>query len=472
MKQPRPARLHPCAFYGLAGEIVRIIEPESEADPAALLVQILVAFGNCAGRTAHFSVEADRHYPNLNAVMVGATSKGRKGTSWGHVKRLFETVDELWTANSIQHGLSSGEGLIWAVRDSGSNDNAVDDKRLLVLESEFANVLRVMGRQGNVLSAVLRQAWDSGDLRILTRNDPARATGAHISVIGHITAEELRRNLTRTEVANGFANRFLWVDTNRSKCLPEGGRVDPDSFLSSISSLREALDYAQSAGEIRRNENAGRLWNSVYEDLSSGSPGLFGAITSRAEAQVMRLALVYALLDQSYVIAIEHLRAALAVWRYCEGSARRIFGASTGNKTADAIIEALKDADRNSLTKTEITNFFNRNKTAEEIDSALQLLDEHRRLKSRSECSRGRTAIRYFLVEHYDYELNEVSIKAEQDGHSQANEGNELNEKSLTLEGITPDMRHRLLEHGERNENIDAMSPGEARALLEYFDSF
>lgn len=471
MKQLHPPRLHPAAFHGLAGEIVRIIEPHSEADPAALLVQILVAFGNCAGRTAHFSVEADRHYPNLNAVMVGATSKGRKGTSWGHVKRLFETVDELWTANSIQHGLSSGEGLIWAVRDSGSNDNAVDDKRLLVLESEFATVLRAMGRQGNVLSAVLRQAWDSGDLRILTRNDPARATGAHISVIGHITAEELRRNLTRTEVANGFANRFLWVDTNRSKCLPEGGRLDPNSFLSFISSLREALDYAQSAGEITRNDAAGRLWNSVYEDLSSGSPGLFGAITSRAEAQVMRLALVYALLDRSKTIAIEHLRAALAVWRYCEASARRIFGATTGNKTADAIIEALKAAD-NGLTKTEITNFFNRNKTAEEIDSALQVLEEHRRIKSRSECSRGRKAIRYFLVEHYDYELNEISIKAEQNGHSQANEENEVNEKSLTIEGITPDMRKRLLEHGERNENIDAMSPSEARALLEYFDSF
>jgi hypothetical protein len=466
-----PLKAPPSAFYGLAGDIVRIIEPSSEADPVALLLQILVAFGNCAGRTAHFSVEADQHYPNLNAVMVGATSKARKGTSWGHVKRLFGTVDELWTSNSIQHGLSSGEGLIWAVRDSGSNDNGVDDKRLLVLESEFATVLRVMGRQGNVLSAVLRQAWDSGDLRILTRNDPARATGAHISVIGHITVEELRRNLTRTEVANGFANRFLWVDTNRSKCLPEGGRLDPDSFLSSISSLREALDYAQSTGEITRDDEAGRLWNSVYEDLSSGSPGLFGAVTSRAEAQVMRLALVYALLDQAKMIAIEHLRAALAVWRYCEASARRIFGASTGNKTADAIIEALKQADRSGITKTEITNFFNRNKSAEEIDSALQLLEEHRRIKSCSERSDGRTAMRYFLVEDYDYEFNEVSSHAEQNGHSQANEENELNEKSLTTV-ITPEMRRRLREYGETDEEIDAMKPAESRALLEYFASF
>src|ERR1700752_454987 len=238
MTPPHPLRVGACAFFGPAGDIVRIIEPHSEADPAALLVQVLVAFGNCAGRAAHFSVEADRHYPNLNAVLVGATSKGRKGTSWGHVKRLFETIDASWSDERIQHGLSSGEGLICAVRDVVPNHNDIDDKRLLVLESEFATVLRAMVRQGNVLSAVLRQAWDSGDLRILTRNDPVKATGAHISVMGHITAEELKRNLTRTEVANGFANRFLWVETNRSKCLPEGGRLDPNSFFLSISFIR------------------------------------------------------------------------------------------------------------------------------------------------------------------------------------------------------------------------------------------
>jgi hypothetical protein len=467
-----PPQLAAAAFYGLAGQIVRIIEPNSEADPAALLVQLLAAFGNCAGRAAHFSVEADHHYPNLNAVLVGATSKGRKGTSWAHVKRLFETVDEQWIDSCIQHGLSSGEGLIWAVRDIGPNHDGIDDKRLLILESEFATVLRAMVRQGNVLSAVLRQAWDSGDLRILTRNDPVKATRAHVSLIGHITAEELKRNLTRTEVANGFANRFLWVETNRSKCLPEGGRLDSDSFRSSISLLREALHFAQSTDEMRRNDAASRLWHSIYEDLSSGSPGLFGAVTSRAEAQVMRIGLVYALLDQSNTIAVEHLRAALAVWRYCEASARRIFGASTGNETADAIVAALKEANRNGLTKTEITNVFKRNKTAKAIDAALQLLDEHRRLKSRSEHSGGRTAIRYFLVEVYDYELNEGTSQAEQNGRDEANEENELNEESLNTELITADMRPRLRQYGETDADIDAMKPSEARALLEYFESF
>ena len=157
--------------------------------------------------------------------------------------------------------------------------------------------------------------------------------------------------------------------------------------------------------------------------------------------------------------------------RYCEGSVRRTFGATTGNKTADSIVEALRKADRKGLTKTEITNSFNRNKTAEEIDSALKLLDQHRRIKSRSEHSGGRTAIRYFLVESYDYKFNEVSTHPERNGHGESNEQNEINEECLTNYVITPDMRRRLREYGETDEDIDALKPAEARSLLTYFDS-
>src|SRR6516162_3819665 len=71
------------AYYGLAGECVRIIQPHSEADPVALLAQILIMFGSAAGRGPHFVAEADCHYTNLFGCFVGATAKGRKGTSYG-----------------------------------------------------------------------------------------------------------------------------------------------------------------------------------------------------------------------------------------------------------------------------------------------------------------------------------------------------------------------------------------------------
>ncbi len=205
-----PEPLSEDAYHGLAGKIVRLIEPHSEADPAAILVQLLTAFGSIIGRGPHWMVEGDLHTTNLFTVMVGDTSKGRKGTSWGRVRQLFALLDDGWVDQCIQSGLSSGEGLIWAVRDpvdkqgkQGKGDNfgfegvmedaGIDDKRLLVIEPEFASTLRVLSREGNTLSPVIRQAWDQGNLRSMTKNSPACATGALISIIGHVTADELRR---------------------------------------------------------------------------------------------------------------------------------------------------------------------------------------------------------------------------------------------------------------------------------------
>src|SRR5436309_1951663 len=77
-----PEPLTETAFYGLAGDIVRRIEPHTEADRAALLFQLLAALGNIIGRSAYMIADGARHYLNLFVLLVGLTSKSRKGTSW------------------------------------------------------------------------------------------------------------------------------------------------------------------------------------------------------------------------------------------------------------------------------------------------------------------------------------------------------------------------------------------------------
>ncbi len=377
------------AFYGLTGEFVRLVEPHTESDPAALLLQFLIGFGNLIGKGAYSNVEADTHCCNLFGVAVGETAKGRKGTSWGQVKLPLIKVDPDWRGR-VRSGLSSGEGLIFQVRDpivkkvahkkNGQTfyeDEVVDpgeyDKRLLVLESEFANVLRQIERQGNILSSVARDAWDTGDLATLTKNNPTKATGAHVSVIGHITKDELNRYLTRTEAGNGFGNRILWFCVQRSKVLPEGGRLTEVDFTAFLRRLREAILFAQCAGEVTRTPEARSLWAKVYPDLSDGKPGMVGALTSRAEAQVLRLSMIYALLDGETWVRGPHLLAALAVWDYCETSVKYIFGEALGDPVADTILEALKVA-RDGLTRTEIYNLFGRHQRSENIQHAISEL--------------------------------------------------------------------------------------------------
>ncbi len=371
-----PKPLADAAFHGLAGDVVKTIEPHTESDPVALLLQFLAFFGSCVDRAAYYLVEGDKHFANMFFVMVGKTSKARKGTSQGRIKQLFDKLVDSFCHNCIQSGLSSGEGLIHAVRDENGDDLGVSDKRCLVLESEFAGLLRVMQREGNIISRVVRDAWDRGNLQVLTKKNETRATGAHISIIGHITKDELRRYLDRTETANGFANRFVYAAVKRSKCLPHGGNLPEDQLNQLAKRLAKAIDHAKHLRRVTMDDDAMQVWEEVYPDLSEGQPGMYGAVTGRAEAQVIRLALIYALLDERNTISTCHLRAALAIWDYAADSAKYIFGEATGDPVLDAILDGLKNSP-DGLSRTEISRLF---KGHQKADRITRILDELRQL--------------------------------------------------------------------------------------------
>src|SRR6516165_1517110 len=102
------------AFHGLPGAIVAKIAPHTEADPVAILTQLLVACGALIGRGAHFQVEATVHHPHEFVILMGDSAKARKGSSFDHVTRLLAEADPAFPSR-LTTGLSSGEGLIWAV---------------------------------------------------------------------------------------------------------------------------------------------------------------------------------------------------------------------------------------------------------------------------------------------------------------------------------------------------------------------
>lgn len=359
------------ALCGLPGEIVRTIEPYSEADPVAILVNVLVMFGNVIGRGPFFRVEETPHYSNFYAVITGVTAKGRKGTSMSTPKKLFTAVDPTWVNDKITSGLSSGEGLIYAVRDygfdasSGRNTPAITDKRILVVEEEFAQPLKTMKREGNILSPVLRDGWDGKNLHPLTKTDPIVASNPHISIIGHITEEELLRYLTQTEMGNGFANRFIWLYAKRSKLIPNPTGVPQEKLDHLSESLRIAVNEARTIVEMRRDEAAEIMWADIYQHLSEGERGLAGAVTSRAEAQVLRLSMLYALMNRSAVIKLDHLHAALALWEYSKKSVSLIFEDQVGDENVDFIRRVLRAMGK--LSVTHIHSLLGRNARKEEI---------------------------------------------------------------------------------------------------------
>lgn len=366
-----PKPLGKDAMCGPLGDIIHSIEPHTEADPAAILFQTLAAFGNLVGPSPHFSVGADKHSARLFVTLVGRSSRARKGTSHGYVFSLLRHADKQWARDCVQTGLASGEGLVEAVAKSVES---VQDKRLYIVESEWSSDLRVMMRFTNTLSPVVRNAWDGRPLQVLTRDAPLRVTDAHISIVAHITQDDLERYLGQTELFNGFANRFLWACVERSKLLPDGGQIASKVISSLAQQLKESFEFSKGLKEVGLSTNAKHLWRKEYARLTRDVPGLVGAVTSRAEAQVRRIALIYALIDQSRTVRTKHLRAALEAWRYCTDSALYIFGGRESESAEDKILAALILAEE-GLTRTQINDMLHHHKSKSDISRVLQDLN-------------------------------------------------------------------------------------------------
>ena len=360
--------LEDAALHGLAGRVVRTLAPESEADPAGLLLSFLVGFGNLTGLRPHAVAGSAPHPARLYVVLVGDSSRARKGTSWAEASRPLATAVADWREHCEVSGLSSGEGLISEVRDDDDRNLGLPDhlaKARLVYEPEFARVLKVTAREGNILSTVLRDAWDGRPLRTLTRRDALKASGAHLSILAHITAEELRRYLTETDMASGFANRFLFCMVRRSRLLPNGGNLDPAALDDLARQVEQATTTALDLGILHRTAEADAAWADAYKRWAEEAPGgLAGALVARPEAQTLRLSVCYATLDGSPVIDIEHVQAALAVWRYSEASALYLFGDALGDPIADRLLEAICQAGDDGLDSTGQSAVFGRHVSA------------------------------------------------------------------------------------------------------------
>jgi hypothetical protein len=346
------------ALHGLFGEIIRA---------AAVLLSALTYAGAIFGSGCYVAVGETNQPPRLYVAIVGASSRARKGTSFGPVKRIFQLAETLALQSMVNvvHGpLSSGEGIVYAVRDPSDAldkdtglpiDAGVVDKRLFVLEGEFGAPLKAIQRDGNTLSAILRMAWDDGHIAPLTKSNRIKATGAHLCVVGHITRNELMILLQGSDIWNGLANRILWTCGRRQKLVPFPQPM-PENIVNELAGkIAKALSRAKGRERVYSSEATRQLWTSIYPALTQDKPGVLDAVTARAEAQVTRLALIYALMDNSAMIEPIHLRAALAVWSYCEQSARFIFGDSETDPDVNKILLALTEGDK---TQTELNNLF------------------------------------------------------------------------------------------------------------------
>jgi hypothetical protein len=174
--------------------------------------------------------------------------------------------------------------------------------------------------------------------------------------------------------------------------LPEGGDPDPLAATGLDRLLAAALHQARTTGQVQLDRDARELWHHAYRQLAAQpSDGIVAQITARAEAHIIRLALIYTLTDGQSQIATAHLTAALALHDYAARSATWALTGATGDPLAEQIHDALQHHP-GGLTRSQISQTLNHNQPAGQIEHALHALHAAGRVTSTQIPTGGRPA--------------------------------------------------------------------------------
>lgn len=392
---PKPMR--PEAFYGGIGDFVNELAPTTEADVQGIMLSTLIGIGNIMGRgneqkRGPFIFGGGYHFANNFGLLVGESAAARKGTCWTIVQLALKHIDPDWVKTRIKTNLSTGEGLIQMVQDdvyvtkidkqTGDRTEeivapGVEDKRLMIWAAEFASILQAMARPGVTLPSTIREAWDGGDLSNNNKTSPAIATSPHISIMAAITKQELMTLLKdTTNVVNGFANRILWCLVRKARDLSDGGTLPLQSDITDYLNNQVIWADKHGATQIFRDPSCHAYWDKLYTSFDSETYGIHQHVTSRGIQHIIRLSLIYALMDHSLKIKEPHIRAAKAVWDYCSDSARIIFGESTGDPLADRILDEIEYAGDDGLSRTDLIEKMKKTYGLYDIKSAITLLED------------------------------------------------------------------------------------------------
>jgi putative DNA primase/helicase len=213
-----PPSMPPEGFPGILCDVVNAACASSEAHPVAVAANFIAWFACCIGRGPFQRIGDAVIHARPYMLICGKSGKARKGTAENTAREIYRRADvmlrqQLGNKDVLRFhagGMSTGEGIAWAIRDAREaddkgkgGDDGIHDKRLVVIEPEFANVLAQVKRDGNTLSPVVRNLWDGRDIEPMTKTAQTKASRPHVVIVGHITGFELREKSTENDAVKG-----------------------------------------------------------------------------------------------------------------------------------------------------------------------------------------------------------------------------------------------------------------------------
>lgn len=389
---------HRACLYGLVGEVACAGSSGTETNPYAIAANFMTYLSCAIGRGVYLPIGNTWHHPRFFSLHIGRSGRGRKGDALQLVLRIDQSLRELDERIAPQihrGGLSSREGLVALVHDGYRQGKqeipAIDDKRLWVVETEFANVLHQGRREGNTLSAALRDCWDGVSLKPATKSNRLYASYPHICLSGAISPSELTGMMTTRELTNGFANRFLMIWAERLQILPfpkETPQATADALTRKVFEILQFVgaDRYDQRDHLRMELSAQAQWRyaqlyrgELNEDLGNE---LVSSMLERRAPMLLRLAMLFALTDLKTRVDVPHIEAAMAWMRYATASVRYVFVSAADEAKLAQVIELSNRVlvflgERGKATRSEISaQCFRGRATKSQIDASLDHLLE------------------------------------------------------------------------------------------------
>ena len=396
-----PPRGKKSMLYGFVGEIALEAANGKEVNEYAAFMYLLTALSANFGRDIYLPIGDSYHHSRLFCLHLGRSAKGRKGETMKLVDRILEKATEIDIKNNhsneivcVTHkgGLSTREGLISLIHDginlgAKNEEPAINDKRMLVIESEFANVLHQSKRDGNTLSAAIRDLYDGRSVYPLIKTNKMGATDPHIAIWGNITPSELVELVSERELSNGSFNRYITIFAERYNLVSMPEPTPHHKVLEYALKCLDVIEWAKGSYPDYKNtrqaclsDDAKQAYDQIYKRIESRNNGNLSDILVRLSTNLLRMALTLAIIDKSLVIEVVHIRVAYEWSLFSDASVRYIFAAKNdlvqqGKIEANAakIINFLKL--NKSATRTELsTKCFYKKLASSGIDSAINHL--------------------------------------------------------------------------------------------------
>ncbi|WP_316855369.1 YfjI family protein [Ralstonia mannitolilytica] len=386
----------PACLYGLIGDVAHAGSEGTETNACAIAANFMAYLSCAVGRGVYLPIGNTWHHARLFCLHVGRSGRGRKGDAVSLVLRIdqaLRAMDEGFAPQIHRGGLSSREGLVALMHDGYRQGRvdvpAIEDKRLWVVESEFANVLHQGRRDGNTLSAALRDCWDGVDLKPAIKSNRLYASHPHVCLSGAISPSELTGLMSARELTNGFANRFLMIWAERSRMLPFP-KETPQAVVEHLACRTlEVLAFVHANRHDRRDHLRMELspqaqWR--YAQLYRGElnddlgDGVVGALLERRAPMLLRLAMLMALTDLQTRIDAKHIDAATAWIRHATASVRFVFVSAAEEAKLAQVLEMSNRVlaflhERGQATRSQISAECFRGKvTKARIDASLEHL--------------------------------------------------------------------------------------------------